>query len=71
MSAAVVESGHNDLSDEAQQQQGTQDLQQEVPKEEEEMTTSESPHFTWRAVAGGIVIGCVMCFSNMYFGLQT
>ncbi|KAJ1984279.1 OPT super [Dimargaris verticillata] len=29
------------------------------------------PHFTWRAVAVGLLIGCLLCFSNMYFGLQT
>ncbi|KAJ1654374.1 OPT super [Dispira simplex] len=29
------------------------------------------PHFTWRAVFVGLAIGCLLCFSNMYFGLQT
>ncbi|ORX65863.1 OPT superfamily oligopeptide transporter [Linderina pennispora] len=28
-------------------------------------------HFTWRAVAVGLVFGTILCFSNMYFGLQT
>ncbi|KAI8364695.1 OPT oligopeptide transporter protein-domain-containing protein [Radiomyces spectabilis] len=28
-------------------------------------------HFTLRAVAVGLLIGTVICFSNMYFGLQT
>ncbi|KAJ1912563.1 OPT super [Tieghemiomyces parasiticus] len=29
------------------------------------------PHFTWRSVFVGLAIGCLLCFSNMYFGLQT
>ncbi|KAG8719972.1 hypothetical protein FRC08_001474 [Ceratobasidium sp. 394] len=29
------------------------------------------PEFTLRSVCTGIVIGCVLCFTNMYFGLQT
>eukprot|EP01119_Soliformovum_irregulare_P015796 TRINITY_DN4505_c0_g2_i1.p1 TRINITY_DN4505_c0_g2~~TRINITY_DN4505_c0_g2_i1.p1 ORF type:complete len:370 (-),score=83.97 TRINITY_DN4505_c0_g2_i1:989-2098(-) len=28
-------------------------------------------HFSIRSVAVGLLIGCLMCFSNMYFGLQT
>ncbi|ORZ09074.1 OPT oligopeptide transporter protein-domain-containing protein [Lobosporangium transversale] len=31
----------------------------------------ELPHFTWRAVGVGITIGALLCFTNMYFGLQT
>lgn len=31
----------------------------------------QSPELTARAVAGGILVGGLMCFSNMYFGLQT
>ncbi|KAG0056584.1 hypothetical protein BGZ83_004366 [Gryganskiella cystojenkinii] len=29
------------------------------------------PHFTWRSVVVGIFIGTLLCFTNMYFGLQT
>ncbi|KAG0259247.1 hypothetical protein BG011_002755 [Mortierella polycephala] len=29
------------------------------------------PHFTWRAIIVGILIGTLLCFTNMYFGLQT
>ncbi|KAG0347208.1 hypothetical protein BG004_008186 [Podila humilis] len=29
------------------------------------------PQFTWRAVGVGIAIGALLCFTNMYFGLQT
>ncbi|KAF9908931.1 hypothetical protein BX616_011337 [Lobosporangium transversale] len=29
------------------------------------------PHFTWRSVIVGILIGTLLCFTNMYFGLQT
>lgn len=31
----------------------------------------EGQSFTFRGVAVGIVIGIVLAFSNMYFGLQT
>ncbi len=31
----------------------------------------EGRHFTLRGVAVGLLIGLVICFSNMYFGLQT
>ncbi|KAG0295719.1 hypothetical protein BGZ98_001263 [Dissophora globulifera] len=29
------------------------------------------PQFTWRSVWVGIAIGALLCFTNMYFGLQT
>ncbi|KAI8372579.1 OPT oligopeptide transporter protein-domain-containing protein [Choanephora cucurbitarum] len=32
---------------------------------------NDSKHFTLRAVVCGLLIGTLMCFSNMYFGLQT
>ncbi|KAK9731905.1 OPT superfamily [Basidiobolus ranarum] len=32
---------------------------------------SNLPHFTFRAVFVGLIIGSALCFSNMYFGLQT
>ena len=32
---------------------------------------SDRPQFTVRAVVAGTVIGAVLCFANMYFGLQT
>ncbi|PVV04092.1 hypothetical protein BB560_001411 [Smittium megazygosporum] len=31
----------------------------------------ETKHFTWRAVFTGLFFGTLLCFSNMYFGLQT
>ncbi|KAI3327575.1 OPT superfamily oligopeptide transporter [Xylariaceae sp. AK1471] len=31
----------------------------------------EGRHFTFRGVAAGLLVGLVICFSNMYFGLQT
>ncbi|RCI05758.1 hypothetical protein CU098_001285, partial [Rhizopus stolonifer] len=31
----------------------------------------EKGHFTFRSVVCGLMIGTLMCFSNMYFGLQT
>jgi uncharacterized oligopeptide transporter (OPT) family protein len=33
--------------------------------------TAEGKHFTLRGVVVGLIIGVVICFSNMYFGLQT
>ncbi|CAO0795378.1 unnamed protein product [Mucor circinelloides] len=35
------------------------------------MQDGDESHFTFRAVACGLLIGTLMCFSNMYFGLQT
>lgn len=29
------------------------------------------PQFTWRAVAVGLLVGTLVNFSNMYFGLQS
>ncbi|KAF9112539.1 hypothetical protein BGX27_003218 [Mortierella sp. AM989] len=37
----------------------------------EDYPQQDLPHFTWRAVIVGIVIGTLLCFTNMYFGLQT
>ncbi|KAI1095412.1 OPT superfamily oligopeptide transporter [Rostrohypoxylon terebratum] len=31
----------------------------------------EGRHFTLRGVAAGLLVGLIICFSNMYFGLQT
>lgn len=33
--------------------------------------TMEPQHFTVRGILVGLVIGVIICFSNMYFGLQT
>lgn len=30
-----------------------------------------APQFTLRAVAVGLLVGTLVCFSNMYFGLQS
>jgi hypothetical protein len=30
----------------------------------------DPPALTWRALAAGLGVGAVLCFSNMYFGLQ-
>ncbi|KAI7830636.1 OPT oligopeptide transporter protein-domain-containing protein [Gamsiella multidivaricata] len=37
----------------------------------EDYPYQDLPHFTWRAVTVGILIGTLLCFTNMYFGLQT
>lgn len=31
----------------------------------------EGQHFTVRGIAVGLTVGLLICFSNMYFGLQT
>ncbi|KAK0706714.1 OPT oligopeptide transporter protein-domain-containing protein [Lasiosphaeria miniovina] len=33
--------------------------------------SDSDPSFTWRGVGVGLLVGLVICFSNMYFGLQT
>ncbi|KAF9353147.1 hypothetical protein BGX26_009082, partial [Mortierella sp. AD094] len=37
----------------------------------EDYPQQDLPHFTLRAVVVGILIGTLLCFTNMYFGLQT
>ncbi|KAG0233262.1 hypothetical protein BGX31_004880 [Mortierella sp. GBA43] len=37
----------------------------------EDYPHQDLPHFTWRAIIVGILIGTLLCFTNMYFGLQT
>ncbi|EIW84353.1 OPT oligopeptide transporter [Coniophora puteana RWD-64-598 SS2] len=32
---------------------------------------SSQPEFTFQAVSIGLLIGCLLCFTNLYFGLQT
>ncbi|KAI2778883.1 OPT superfamily oligopeptide transporter [Daldinia loculata] len=39
--------------------------------EEEVKCLPEGRHFTLRGVAAGLLVGLIICFSNMYFGLQT
>ncbi|KAJ1307878.1 hypothetical protein OPQ81_001958 [Rhizoctonia solani] len=34
-------------------------------------SSESSPELTLRSLCAGILIGCVLCFTNMYFGLQT
>ncbi|KAH7341438.1 oligopeptide transporter [Rhizoctonia solani] len=34
-------------------------------------SSESSPELTPRSLCSGILIGCVLCFTNMYFGLQT
>lgn len=43
----------------------------ENPASATQLTVAEGQHFTLRGVIVGLVIGVVICFSNMYFGLQT
>ncbi|KAJ1988042.1 OPT super [Dimargaris cristalligena] len=45
----------------------------DIPDEERAFLPIDNtgPHFTWRSVIVGLLIGCLLCFSNMYFGLQT
>ncbi|KAI1471417.1 OPT superfamily oligopeptide transporter [Daldinia caldariorum] len=39
--------------------------------EEETKYLPEGRHFTLRGIAAGLLVGLIICFSNMYFGLQT
>ncbi|CAE6447144.1 unnamed protein product [Rhizoctonia solani] len=34
-------------------------------------SSESSPELTPRSLCSGILIGCILCFTNMYFGLQT
>ncbi|KZT42258.1 oligopeptide transporter [Sistotremastrum suecicum HHB10207 ss-3] len=34
-------------------------------------SSSDAPEFTLRAVLTGLLIGCLLCFTNLYFGLQS
>src|ERR1700712_2656033 len=39
---------------------------------DQSLNDAEEPrHFTVRGILVGLVIGTIICFSNMYFGLQT
>ncbi|KAF9311485.1 hypothetical protein BGZ91_006795, partial [Linnemannia elongata] len=38
---------------------------------QEDNPQQDLPHFTWRSMVVGIFIGTLLCFTNMYFGLQT
>lgn len=38
---------------------------------QEDNPQKDLPHFTWRSMVVGIFIGTLLCFTNMYFGLQT
>mmetsp|Transcript_44105 Transcript_44105/g.64820 ORF Transcript_44105/g.64820 Transcript_44105/m.64820 type:complete len:676 (+) Transcript_44105:42-2069(+) len=44
---------------------------QTQPKSPLQPADAEDPELTPRAVLGGILVGGILCFSNMYFGLQT
>ncbi|EJU04603.1 oligopeptide transporter [Dacryopinax primogenitus] len=35
------------------------------------VTEKPQPEFTLRAIIPGLLIGCLLCFTNLYFGLQT
>ncbi|KAI2632360.1 OPT superfamily oligopeptide transporter [Hypoxylon sp. NC1633] len=41
------------------------------PESEHVRYLPEGRHFTLRGVAAGLLVGLIICFSNMYFGLQT
>ncbi|KAH9959654.1 OPT oligopeptide transporter [Russula dissimulans] len=40
-------------------------------RESPSTSAGASPEFTLRAVVLGLLIGCLLCFTNLYFGLQT
>ncbi|OTB03567.1 hypothetical protein M426DRAFT_321724 [Hypoxylon sp. CI-4A] len=41
------------------------------PDAEDVKYLPEGRHFTIRGIAAGLLVGLIICFSNMYFGLQT
>ncbi|KAG2035225.1 OPT oligopeptide transporter protein-domain-containing protein [Suillus americanus] len=41
------------------------------PQYGEREASSSQAEFTFQAVAIGLLIGCLLCFTNLYFGLQT
>lgn len=43
----------------------------EGPPADGKLPLIEGRHFTLRGVVVGLVVGLIICFSNMYFGLQT
>ena len=43
----------------------------DVPQQRRRKTEIAGQSFTIRGVAVGLLVGLVICFSNMYFGLQT
>ncbi|EGG20352.1 hypothetical protein DFA_07476 [Cavenderia fasciculata] len=51
---------------------GSSDPTAEINMSSNNITSSDAllPQFTWRAVIAGVTVGGLMCFSNMYFGLQ-
>jgi uncharacterized oligopeptide transporter (OPT) family protein len=36
-----------------------------------DVSSHSTPQLTMRATATGLVVGTLLCFTNMYFGLQT
>jgi uncharacterized oligopeptide transporter (OPT) family protein len=58
----------------------TEDVEYSLPEAEDEPGIAprnatalmiEGRSFTFRGVAVGLLVGLIICFSNMYFGLQT
>ncbi|KAJ2005224.1 OPT super [Coemansia thaxteri] len=56
--AAVVDA-HNDNRDQQQQQ---------ISRHKVDVS---QPQFTWRAIVVGLLFGTILCFSNLWFGLQS
>eukprot|EP01138_Halocafeteria_seosinensis_P010339 gb/GECG01010557.1/.p1 GENE.gb/GECG01010557.1/~~gb/GECG01010557.1/.p1 ORF type:complete len:748 (+),score=55.69 gb/GECG01010557.1/:1-2244(+) len=67
--AALFETIEEDIQPSSVHNEAEESVPQERGSPEEQ--DRRDSHFSWRAIAGGIVIGGIMCFSNMYFGLQT
>ncbi|KIO34660.1 hypothetical protein M407DRAFT_209937, partial [Tulasnella calospora MUT 4182] len=42
-----------------------------LPPAWSDSSSNDSPELTPRAIILGLIIGCLLCFTNLYFGLQT
>ncbi|KAJ2572432.1 OPT super [Coemansia sp. RSA 1813] len=55
-------------SDQPEQQQ---QQQQQKPQNRRHKVDTSQPQFTWRAIVVGLLFGTILCFSNLWFGLQS
>ena len=67
-----AQSARSSFSSEESLLQNTQSLSQASTKPDDQGEDEDGfQHFTVRSVLIGLIIGVLICFSNMYFGLQT
>ncbi|KAJ1667404.1 OPT super [Coemansia sp. RSA 1646] len=61
-------SSNESYSDQPEQQQ---QQQQQKPQNRRHKVDTSQPQFTWRAIVVGLLFGTILCFSNLWFGLQS